>query len=108
MRTLYAKVEDMFDDTIEAIKNNDTMAIDRILQQEGEINTLQKEYLARHSQRLCDNKCDPLSALVFVDIINNMEKMADHLTNIAQAARRDFLFQNDIDKPGPEVLLSSS
>ncbi|MBN2482873.1 MAG: Na/Pi cotransporter family protein [Candidatus Omnitrophica bacterium] len=108
MRTLYAKVEDMFDDTIDAVKSNDTRAIDRILQQEGEINTLHIEYRARHSQRLCENKCDPLSALIFVDFINNLEKMADHLTNIAQAARGDFLFQNDIDKPKPDVLLHPS
>ncbi len=109
MRTLYAKVEDMFNDTIEAVKQGDTThATDRVLQQEGEVNMLQVEYLSRHSQRLCERKCNPLCALIYVDFVNNLEKMADHLTNIAQAARGDFLFQNDIDKPKSDVLLSSS
>ena len=73
-------------------------AIERALQcREGEINWMQKQFLAQHSQRLCDGICKPMSALVFVDFINNLEEIADHLTNVAQASSRGFAF-SEIDQ----------
>ena len=94
MRTIYGKIEDMFKETLRAVKNIDHEAADRVMQCEGEVNQMQKEYLTRHSQRLCNQECEPLSGLLFVDFINNLEKVADHLTNIAQAAQRGFSFEN--------------
>jgi len=93
MRTMYAKIEDMFDNTIAAVKDNDKISAEKVLQFEKEINRMQQEYLVQHSKRLCERKCDPLSALVFVDFINNLEKIGDHLTNIAQAAHGGFAFE---------------
>lgn len=90
MRTMYAKIEDMFEQTLEVVGSNDTYTADRVMRFEGEINAMQKEYSREHAQRLCRSKCDPLSALVFVDFINNLEKIADHLTNITQASRSDY------------------
>jgi len=92
MRTLYAKVEDMFEKTLQVMKNGDMIAADRVLYDESEINSMQKTYTEQHSKRLVERKCNALSALVFVDLVNNLEKIADHLTNVTQAARRGFSF----------------
>ena len=32
-------------------------------------------------------KCDALSGIVFIDMVDNYEKIGDHLTNIAQAVQ---------------------
>ncbi|MFC1703705.1 Na/Pi cotransporter family protein [Candidatus Omnitrophota bacterium] len=93
LRNMYAKVEEMFEDTLRTLQHSSNQASDRVMQFEGEVNMMQKQYLANHSRRLCENKCDPLSALVFVDYVNNLEKIGDHLTNVAQAARGDFSFE---------------
>ena len=93
MRNMYAKVDDMFEATIRALRYNDKEMSDKVMLFEGEINLMQKTYLASHTQRLCDNKCEPFSALVFVDYVNNLEKIADHLTNVAQAARDEFALE---------------
>lgn len=87
LRTFYDKVESMFDEVVRVIEFGDVMAADRIMRYEGEVNMMQKTFLAEHVQRLCAGKCHPMSALVFVDFINNLEKMADHLTNVSQALR---------------------
>ena len=94
MRNYFAKIEDMFDETLRAIEYGDAMAVERIMRYEEEANNMQKEYLNDHTQRLCQRKCNPHSALVFVDFINNLEKIADHLTNVTQASQRDFNFNN--------------
>ncbi len=92
MRTLYAKIDDIFEETLRAVRDEDQFAPDRVMRYEGEVNLLHRQYLAEHSERLCQQKCDPMNALIFVDFINNLEKIADHLTNIAQASRRSFEF----------------
>lgn len=92
LRTMYGKLDDMFEAILKTLKDNDMISADRVMRYEGEINKMQKDYIARHTQRLCERKCDPLSALIFVDFVNNVEKMADHITNLAQAARSGFVF----------------
>jgi len=92
MRTLYSKIQDMFEETLQSIKNNDAMAAERVIEYEKEVNQLQAEYLNEHSRRLCKRQCEPLSALIFVDFINNLEKIGDHLTNIAQASAHSYDF----------------
>ena len=93
MRTFYGRIEDMFRETMRALEHDDYVAVDKVMHYEGEVNLLQRQYLAQHTQRLCEGKCSPISALIFVDFINNLEKMGDHLTNVAQAARRGFSFE---------------
>ena len=99
MRMLYSKIQDMFDDTIQSMKANDHLAAERVVRHESEVNAMQAEYLKEHSRRLCKNICEPGSALVFVDYINNLEKIADHLVNIAQASAQSYQF-GKVAKPG--------
>lgn len=93
MRTICAKTEDMFEELLRSLRYKDFVASDRVLLYEGEVNNMQKDFLEEHSRRLCEGKCQPSSALVFVDYVNNMERIGDHLTNIAKAARRGFKFR---------------
>jgi phosphate:Na+ symporter len=97
MRTMFAKVEEMFEQTVRAVQFSDKTAVSRVMRYEGEINTMHGMYLNEHTQRLCNRKCSPMSALVFVDYINNLEKMADHLTNVAQASSGGFTFEEMSD-----------
>jgi phosphate:Na+ symporter len=94
MRTLYAKIEDMFQNTIKTVNESSDDTINKVLETEGEVNALQEQYINDHSKRLSEGKCDAMSALIFVDYINNLEKIADHLTNVAQASRSGFSFEN--------------
>jgi phosphate:Na+ symporter len=38
-----------------------------------------------HVKRLEQGQCNVLSGVVFLDTISNLEKIGDHLTNVAQA-----------------------
>jgi len=98
MRTMYAKVEDMFSETLQAMEKADPMAAQRVMLYEREVNEMQTDYRIEHTKRLCKKVCDPLSALVFVDLINNLEKIADHLTNVAQACSHQYQFSETENK----------
>jgi Na+/phosphate symporter len=41
-----------------------------------------------HVIRLQNQECHILSGLLFVSFVDNLEKIGDHLTNIAQASLR--------------------
>ena len=84
----------MIVDALRVLEFDDSMCKSRVLHAEDMINNMQKEYLAKHSQRLCAKQCNPHSALVYVDFINNIEKMADHLVNVAYASSHDFAQAN--------------
>jgi len=34
---------------------------------------------------MTDGQCSAVAGLIFIDLVDNMEKIGDHLTNIAQA-----------------------
>ena len=43
----------------------------------------------KHIERLKDRKCTPKSGVIFLEAINNMERVADHAMNIASNAREE-------------------
>ncbi len=108
MRTFYGKIEDMFDDALRTLEKGDRNAADRVMHYEGQVNMMQREFLDNHSQRLCQGKCDPHSALVFVDFVNNLEKIGDHLTNVVQASRGGFAMEGMGDEDEQYTPVGSS
>ena len=50
---------------------------------ERNVDNLEDELREKHIQRLSKGKCEPESGVVFLDLISNLERIADHATNIA-------------------------
>jgi len=84
-RRLRMEVSQMFDDVLTAIAYSDITLAERALVHEGVVNQLQVDLRAAHVQRLSEGVCSALSGLLFIDFVDNMEKIGDHLTNVAQA-----------------------
>jgi phosphate:Na+ symporter len=75
----------MFDYMIAALENNDTDAARAALVNEGNLNKMQIDFRYSHVQRMTEGVCSPEAGLIFIDLVDNIEKIGDHLTNIAQA-----------------------
>ena len=75
----------MFDYMIAALENNDTDAARAALVNEGNLNKMQIDFRYSHVQRMTEGVCSPEAGLIFIDLVDNVEKIGDHLTNIAQA-----------------------
>jgi phosphate:Na+ symporter len=76
----------MFDYVIAALENGDLKAADAALDMERKINKQQVDFRRIHVQRMSEGSCSPETGLIFIDMVDNVEKIGDHLTNIAQAA----------------------
>jgi phosphate:Na+ symporter len=75
----------MFDGVIEALDKDDPQAAKLTLPHERNLNQMQIDFRRSHVQRMRDGACTPEAGLIFIDLVDNVEKTGDHLTNIAQA-----------------------
>lgn len=75
----------MSDKIITALQNSDMEAAKSALVNEDALNKMQVECRRSHVQRMSDGLCSAEAGLIFVDLVDNVEKIGDHLTNIAQA-----------------------
>ena len=82
---LRKEVEQMFDYIIAALENNDIEAAKSALVNEDNLNKMQIDFRRSHVRRMTEGACSPQSGLIFIDLVDNVEKIGDHLTNIAQA-----------------------
>jgi len=82
---LKSEVEQMCDSIINALEENDVAAATSALASENNINKMQIDFRRSHVSRMAEGMCSAESGLIFIDLVDNVEKIGDHLTNIAQA-----------------------
>ncbi|MBU3933764.1 MAG: Na/Pi cotransporter family protein [Candidatus Omnitrophica bacterium] len=97
LHLVYNEVNAMVEDVKRALQNDSHEHAQAALAREQTLNRLQIELRQNHIQRLSEGKCFVLSGIIFLDFINNLEKIGDHLTNIAQAVMGSFQW-DDIKK----------
>ncbi|MDX1357295.1 MAG: Na/Pi cotransporter family protein [Clostridia bacterium] len=56
---------------------------------EQEIDDMEKTLRKRHIKRLKKNQCSARAGTIFIDILSNLERVADHSTNIAYSILED-------------------
>ncbi len=82
---LKREVDQMFDYIIGALQNSDVEQAKSALTNEKHLNRMQVEFRRSHVDRMREGLCTPEGGLIFIDLVDNIEKIGDHLTNIAQA-----------------------
>ena len=60
-----------------------------VIQWENEIDIMEKSLRKKHIQRLNEQKCNPTSGAIFLDLISNLERIGDHSSNIALSVLDD-------------------
>ncbi|MHC4314777.1 MAG: Na/Pi cotransporter family protein [Planctomycetota bacterium] len=81
---LRQEAEQMCDYIIKALEDNDIEAAKSALVNEDNLNKMQIDFRRSHVQRMREGVCSPEAGLIFIDLVDNVEKVGDHLTNIAQ------------------------
>jgi phosphate:Na+ symporter len=52
---------------------------------EDQVDNMRAKLVEDHLERLKHGKCQPQSSGVFINLVNNLERAADHLTYIAES-----------------------
>ncbi|MGN1205602.1 MAG: Na/Pi cotransporter family protein [Eubacterium sp.] len=82
---LYEKVCILLEYSIKKFVSEDETHGVEIMQLEDEIDKMEKKFQKKHVNRLANNKCEPHAAMIFSDLLSNLERVADHGVNIAFA-----------------------
>ena len=79
------EIDEMFEDIITALEHDDIEAAKSALTKEAKLNKMQIDFRRSHVERMTNGICTAETGLIFIDLVDNIEKIGDHLTNIAQA-----------------------
>ncbi len=70
--------------TIEGFESNDVERSQSVMYVEEKIDNLEEQLRETNIKRLNKGTCNANASAIFLDIINNFERVGDHCTNIAQ------------------------
>ena len=85
LQDMYAKIEELYQYTLKVFDEKDITAIKAVDKVEDSIDAARKEMVADHIRRLNEGKCKPQSSGIFINLVGNLERAADHLTYVAHA-----------------------
>ena len=84
LRDITAPVMQGFAAAIQARKRNDIGAALRVGETEERVDRLRDEMKETHIERLSAGQCDPAAGIVFIEIVDNLERISDHAQNMAE------------------------
>ncbi len=84
LRLMWNELNGMMIEAEEALRKNDSQMAENVLRREQRVNKFQSDLKKSHVNRLNSGACDIQSGVVFIDFVDNLEKIGDHLTNVAQ------------------------
>ncbi len=70
---------------LEMFENDDRSRMSEIRALEDEVDQMEIDLQNAHIRRMAKGKCSPESGLIFTDLVNGLERVADHAMNIAFA-----------------------
>ena len=83
IRDMYEKTRTLLGYALEMFSKKTEEHLREILEIEDKIDNLEKELQMHHVDRLTQGLCSAESGMVFSDLVSNLERVADHGTNIA-------------------------
>lgn len=75
----------MMFNSLQALLKRDYKAANEVLELEADMDKLEERCRKSHMDRLNDGVCNPKSAVCFTELMKNLERIADHCNNIAEA-----------------------
>jgi len=85
IETMCTKTKLIYESALTVLADQNKEVVQKVRNLEDEIDNLQRVFEENHIRRLENKICSPLIGIIFVDILRNLERIADHSTNIANA-----------------------
>ncbi len=82
---MFEKIKKLYAACLAAFSERDFSKLQEVDAIEDEIDNYRRKLVNQHIKRLNEGKCQPQSASVFINLVGNLERAADHLTYIAHS-----------------------
>ncbi len=90
LKEMCEKVDDMIGKAITAFAKEDMPLAREVIKQDDVIDNLERDLRKAHIGRISNKTCFPTSGVIFLDVLSNFERIADHVTNFAQVVVGEF------------------
>lgn len=84
VKEMYDKVILSIELAIKSLEVNDKELAKKVFNIEEEVDAMNKSFRSNHMMRLNQSMCSVDSGIVYLDVLSNLERIADHSLNIAQ------------------------
>ena len=82
---MYKKIKNLYVLSLATFVYKDRSRLADVDAQEDEIDRDRKRLVSTHIERLNEGKCQPQNSSVFINLVGNLERAADHITYIAHS-----------------------
>ncbi len=83
---IYSLVKEFFRKMIEGLESGDQTMVSAYRKLEYEVDKLVRAARKEHLKRLKDGACNPIAGVIFLDLLNNLERIGDHANNVGYVA----------------------
>jgi len=90
----------MLDKSIIALKDNDSKILYEISEMENRVDQQSKDLSSHHIVRLEEGRCTIESGIVFLEIVNHFERIADHIHKTSLLTRDELQGTPRVDFKG--------
>lgn len=90
LENMYQLVYGVFKNALDALHDEDKEKARMVTKTEPLIDKMEKLLRESHLRRLNKGICYPVSGVVFLDIVSNLERIGDHSNNVAQVVINNF------------------
>lgn len=104
LKHIFDVINEMIDDVLYSFENQDAEKAKLVVKNEDIIDALEEKYRYRHIERLKNGEIKYGIAENYVDILANIERIGDHLMNIASSVIEPLYVPQDVIIPKPSEL----
>ncbi len=80
----YSKVDAMLGRMLRAFEQEDIILAGKVIDEDDSVDAMEKELRRRHIDRINNKECYPAAGVLYLDVLSNLERIADHAVNFAQ------------------------
>lgn len=87
LQEMFHSVRSSLEHSIMARASSDMSEVRAVVRSEELVDNLEEEFRERHITRLASQSCKPENGVIYLDTLNNLERISDHAHNIAGFVR---------------------
>jgi len=88
--SLYEHVDEMMEKAIKAMTEEDIKLAREVISMDDTVDEMERILRKRHIDRVNRKECIPTAGVIYLDVLSNLERIADHATNLAQIVTGEF------------------
>ncbi|HOB88127.1 MAG TPA: Na/Pi cotransporter family protein [Bacillota bacterium] len=92
---LFKRVDAILSDALTALETNDPALAQDVWEKERIIDEIEADLRDNHFKRLNEGTCQPESAVIYIEVLDNLERLADHAVNLADAVVQNTVSQQE-------------